>query len=108
MATTVYILNGPNLNLLGSREPDIYGAETLDGIEKSCTVKASELSLAIDFRQTNTEGELITWVQEASSSASGLILNAAAYTHTSVALLDALKACGIPCDRSASFKCVQA
>lgn len=96
MQKPVFVLNGPNLNLLGSREPDIYGAETLADISRACSEKAQELSLAVDFRQTNVEGELVTWVQEAGASGSGIIINAAAYTHTSIALLDALKACGLP------------
>jgi 3-dehydroquinate dehydratase-2 len=96
MSKPVFILNGPNLNLLGTREPEIYGAETLDDIAEACADKAKALGLEIDFRQTNVEGELVTWVQEAGRKAAGIIVNAAAYTHTSVALLDALKACRVP------------
>lgn len=92
----VHILNGPNLNLLGAREPSVYGHETLADIAARCHAKAQALGLAIDFRQTNGEGELVTWIQEARQAASALILNAAAYTHTSVALHDALKASGLP------------
>jgi 3-dehydroquinate dehydratase-2 len=92
----IYILNGPNLNLLGTREPEIYGAQTLQDIEQDCAEKAKTLGLSVDFRQSNTEGTLVDWIQEASHKAGGLILNAAAYTHTSVALHDALKACGVP------------
>lgn len=92
----VYILNGPNLNLLGRREPHIYGTQTLKDVESMCEAKAAALGLTIDFRQTNHEGELIDWVQEAMDSAAALILNAAGYTHTSVALHDALKALSIP------------
>jgi len=92
----VYILNGPNLNLLGRREPHIYGTQTLKNVESMCEAKAAALGLTIDFRQTNHEGELIDWVQEAMDSAAALILNAAGYTHTSVALHDALKALSIP------------
>ncbi len=96
MTKPVFILNGPNLNLLGTREPEIYGSETLADIERQCGTQADELGLRIDFRQTNTEGELVTWVQEAASSACAVIVNAAAYTHTSVALLDALKTAAVP------------
>jgi 3-dehydroquinate dehydratase-2 len=96
MAATIYILNGPNLNLLGKREPEIYGSETLEEIAKRCKVKAAEMGFAVDIRQSNVEGELVGWVQEARERAIGIIINAAAYTHTSVALHDALKACGLP------------
>jgi 3-dehydroquinate dehydratase-2 len=96
MADTIYILNGPNLNLLGKREPEIYGSETLDDIAARCKAKAGALGFAVDVRQTNIEGELVGWVQEAREKATGIIINAAAYTHTSVALHDALKACDLP------------
>ena len=92
----IYILNGPNLNLLGLREPDIYGQETIADLEARCAVKAKSLGQQIVFRQTNTEGELINWVHEAQNKACGIIINGAAYTHTSVALHDALKAVNIP------------
>ncbi len=92
----VLILNGPNLNLLGTREPDIYGSETLADIEAGCRARARSLGIEIDFRQSNTEGELVEWVQCARGTFDVLILNAAAYTHTSIALLDALKAVGLP------------
>ncbi|WP_306253918.1 type II 3-dehydroquinate dehydratase [Parvularcula sp. IMCC14364] len=92
----VFILNGPNLNLLGVREPAVYGHDTLSQIEERCIARASAKNLMIDFRQTNTEGELIDWVHEANGGAQALILNAAGYSHTSVALHDALKACAIP------------
>jgi len=92
----VYILNGPNLNLLGTREPEIYGTTTLPEIEALCADTASGLGLTTDFRQSNVEGELISWVQEADKKASGILLNAAAYTHTSVGLFDALSAISIP------------
>ncbi len=92
----IYILNGPNLNLLGTREPEIYGAETLAMVEDKCAAKAKALGLAIDFRQTNIEGELVNWIHEARSKAKGIIINAGAYTHTSVALHDALKGVGLP------------
>jgi 3-dehydroquinate dehydratase-2 len=92
----VYILNGPNLNMLGLREPQLYGSETLDGLQSRCAAKAMALGLETDFRQSNLEGELVTWIQEARGKASGIILNAAAYTHTSVAIHDALRAAGVP------------
>jgi len=91
-AKPIFILNGPNLNLLGEREPEIYGSDTLADIEAMCAKKASELGFSVDFRQTNSEGELITWIQEARGAASGIILNAASYTHTSVGLYDAIVA----------------
>ncbi len=93
---TAFILNGPNLNLLGTREPEIYGRDSLADIEKACREKAADLGLAVEFRQTNTEGTLVDWVQEAGSKGAGLIINPGAYTHTSVALLDALSAIDIP------------
>ena len=93
---TVFILNGPNLNLLGQREPEIYGRETLSGIESKCRALAGELKLTIDFRQTNSEGTLVDWIQEARQNGAAIILNAAAYTHTSVAVLDALRAVDKP------------
>jgi 3-dehydroquinate dehydratase II len=92
----VYILNGPNLNLLGTREPEIYGADTLADVKTRCAAKAKALGLTIEFRQTNLEGELVNWIHEAREKASGIIINAGAYTHTSVALHDALKAVGLP------------
>ena len=93
---TIFILNGPNLNLLGVRDPSIYGADTLGDIEERCTARAAALGLEIDFRQTNHEGQLVDWIQEARESAEGIILNAGALTHTSVAVLDALFAAGLP------------
>ncbi|HZS83458.1 MAG TPA: type II 3-dehydroquinate dehydratase [Stellaceae bacterium] len=93
---TILILNGPNLNLLGLREPEIYGSETLSEIEDSCLDCAARLDLSIDFRQSNHEGQLVDWIQEARQSADGIILNAGAYTHTSVAILDALNAAAVP------------
>jgi len=89
--TTVLILNGPNLNMLGAREPDIYGTATLADIEAACRDHAGRLGMDIDFRQSNSEAELIAWVQEAGDGIRGLIVNAGAYTHTSIALLDALR-----------------
>ncbi|VAV91172.1 3-dehydroquinate dehydratase II [hydrothermal vent metagenome] len=96
MTKPVYILNGPNLNMLGSRETEIYGSQTLEDISSLCTAKAQALGLSIDFRQTNDEGELVNQVQEARENASAIILNAAAYTHTSVALHDALAMADVP------------
>ncbi|MGI9481876.1 MAG: type II 3-dehydroquinate dehydratase [Hyphomicrobiales bacterium] len=96
MAKPVYILNGPNLNLLGTREPGVYGTHTLADIEKNCAARAKAHGLETVFRQTNIEGELVNWVQEAADEASGIVLNAAAYTHTSVALHDALRSAGVP------------
>ncbi len=96
MKPSVLVLNGPNLNMLGTREPEIYGHTTLADIEAACAAKARTLGLDITFRQSNTEGELVDWVQEAGKTHAALIVNAGAYTHTSVALLDALLASGLP------------
>ena len=96
MPETILILNGPNLNLLGTREPEIYGATTLADIEASCHAHAETIGTSVDFRQSNIEGELVEWVQQARDTAIAIIINAAAYTHTSVALHDALKATGLP------------
>jgi 3-dehydroquinate dehydratase-2 len=92
----IAILNGPNLNLLGTRQPQIYGAQTLDDVESLCGESADQFGLAIDFRQTNSEGELVTWVQECRGRARGIIINPAGYTTTSIALLDALLAVELP------------
>lgn len=97
MAKPIFILNGPNLNLLGSREPAIYGSETLADVEARAHRRGKALGATIDFRQSNSEGELVTWVQEARQAASAVILNAGAYTHTSIALRDAVLACELPC-----------
>ncbi|MHA1560420.1 MAG: type II 3-dehydroquinate dehydratase [Alphaproteobacteria bacterium] len=96
MPDLVFILNGPNLNLLGTREPDVYGHSTLADIEENCQKKAESLGFAIDFRQSNKEGELVDWIQAAAGPASGIIINPGAYSHTSVAIHDALLAVGIP------------
>ncbi len=96
MPKSIYILNGPNLDLLGAREPEIYGLATLDDIKMLSLTQAGEYGMLVDFRQTNTEGELIQWIHEARDEASAVILNAGALTHTSVALLDALLALEIP------------
>lgn len=95
MTIRLHILNGPNLNLLGTREPEIYGSQTLSDIESSCRNASPDTE--ITFRQTNIEGELVTYIQEAGQTADAIIINPAAYTHTSVALYDAIKAVGIPC-----------
>jgi 3-dehydroquinate dehydratase-2 len=91
-APKILVLNGPNLNLLGERQPAVYGRTTLADIEKSCRRTAKGLGLAVDFRQSNHEGELVTWIQEARRSHAGIVINAGAYSHTSVAILDALQA----------------
>ena len=96
MPKPIYVLNGPNLNLLGVREPDIYGRETLEDVRRACERRAADEGLTVVFRQTNHEGELIDWVQEAREQACALVLNPAGYGHTSVALLDALKSIGVP------------
>ena len=97
MTDTVFVLNGPNLNLLGTREPDIYGSDTLADIESMLAARARQLGLAIEFRQTNHEGVLVDWLHEARSvGARAVLLNAGAYTHTSIALLDAIRAIGVP------------
>ncbi len=96
MSKLIFILNGPNLNMLGKREPEIYGHQTLSDLEELCAKRAKSLGLEIDFRQSNAEGELIDWIQEARDKASGIILNAAGLTHTSISLLDALQAAELP------------
>ncbi len=94
--TKILILNGPNLNMLGTREPEIYGTQTLSDIKNMCEEKAGDLDLEIDFRQTNHEGVLIDWIQESYSVVDGVIINAAAYTHSSIAVHDALKLLNCP------------
>jgi len=96
VSNTIYIINGPNLNLLGLREPDIYGHETLDDIREKCGHRADEHGFTIRFMQSNAEHELIEWVHEAREAAAGIVINPAAYSHTSIAILDALKACDCP------------
>ena len=93
---SVLFLNGPNLNLLGTREPDIYGSETLDDIRAKTEGRAAERGLTVDFRQSNAEHELIDWIQGAKGHAAGIILNAGAFTHTSLAIADALAAVALP------------
>ncbi len=92
MAPGVLVLNGPNLNLLGQREPQVYGHETLDDIAAKCVAHGERLGLDVECRQSNHEGQLVDWVQEARGRFSGLVVNAGAYSHTSIALLDALRA----------------
>ncbi|MFA7433632.1 MAG: type II 3-dehydroquinate dehydratase [Gemmobacter sp.] len=92
MAGTIFILNGPNLNLLGQRQPEIYGHETLADVEAACRAAAGAHGLALRFHQSNREYELIDWIHEARNTAAGIVINPAAFTHTSVALLDALNA----------------
>ncbi len=92
----IAVLNGPNMNMLGLRQPAIYGSETLDDVESLCAETAEALDLAIDFRQSNIEGELISWIQEARTRAAGIVINPAGYTTTSIALMDALLASELP------------
>jgi len=92
----ILFLNGPNLNLLGQRQPEIYGRTTLAEIEATVRLRAAKLGAEIDFRQSNLEGEMVEWVQQAQGKFDALVLNAAAYTHTSIALRDAIAAVGIP------------
>ena len=97
MSNLVYVLNGPNLNLLGTREPEIYGSATLDDIAGLLEDRARELALEVDVRQSNHEGHLVDWLHEANAEgAKAVLLNAGAYTHTSIALLDAIKSIGVP------------
>lgn len=93
---SILVLNGPNLNMLGVREPKIYGHETLDDIRQLCEAAGSRLGLAVDFRQSNIEGELVSIIQAARGTAAGIVINAAGYTHTSVAIQDALKLTDLP------------
>jgi 3-dehydroquinate dehydratase-2 len=92
MSKTIFVLNGPNLNMLGKREPGIYGGKTLADIEADCKAAGTELGLTIDFRQSNHEGDLVSWLHEAGEKSVGVAINAGAYTHTSIALHDAIKA----------------
>jgi 3-dehydroquinate dehydratase-2 len=96
MTATIRVINGPNLNLLGTREPELYGRETLSDIEAKLRARAGALDLALDFLQSNAEGQIIDWIHEARAKADALILNAGAYTHSSIAILDALSALSIP------------
>jgi len=92
----ILVLNGPNLNLLGTRQPEIYGKLTLAQIEKQVRALAKDLRVDIDFRQSNSEGELVTWIQQAAGKFAAIVINPAAYTHTSLAMRDAVSAVGIP------------
>lgn len=96
MRNKVLIINGPNLNMLGTREPSVYGYQTLADIEALCEEEAEQLALEIDFRQSNSESQIIDWIQEAKNEFVGIIINPAAFTHTSVAIMDALLATGLP------------
>ncbi|MBU1211775.1 MAG: type II 3-dehydroquinate dehydratase [Alphaproteobacteria bacterium] len=96
MAKPIFVLNGPNLNLLGKRQPDVYGTATLEDVRKRTESRAQQHGYRIEFRQSNHEGQLVDWIQEAKEAASAIIINAAGYTHTSVALLDALQAAELP------------
>ena len=93
---TVFVLNGPNLNMLGRREPSIYGGQTLEEIGADCVAEGKRLGFSVDFRQTNHEGVLVDWIQEAATAAVGIVMNPGAYTHTSVAIHDAIRAAGRP------------
>lgn len=97
MTKSILVINGPNLNLLGTREPEIYGAETLDDIKDNMTAKAETLNMSVDFRQSNIEGEIVNWIQEARNNHDAIVINAGALTHTSVAIMDALLAVDTPC-----------
>src|SRR3954469_500034 len=92
----IQVLHGPNLNLLGTREQSIYGTQSLDALNSGIMKLAKELAVKVDLRQSNTEGELVTWIQEARSKYDGIIINPAAYTHTSIAIRDAITAVGLP------------
>ena len=96
MSKTIFVINGPNLNMLGAREPDYYGSGTLKDIEDACAQTARGLGLTTEFRQSNHEGELVDWIQESGDKASGVVLNPAAYGHTSIALHDAVRTVDIP------------
>jgi len=96
MALPLFVLNGPNLNALGKREPGIYGGHTLADIEALCKAESEKLGFAVDFRQSNHEGDLVDWIHEAGDVAAGIAINAGAYTHTSLALHDAIRAIKIP------------
>lgn len=96
MTKSILVINGPNLNLLGTREPEIYGAETLDDIKNTMSEKATSLGMSVDFRQSNIEGEIVTWIQEAREGHDAIVINAGALTHTSVAIMDAILAVDTP------------
>ncbi len=96
MVTRILVLNGPNLNMLGAREPAIYGHQTLDDVRDMCAQRADALQLEIDFRQSNHEGELVDWIQQARGAFAGIVINPGGYTHSSVAILDALRLSELP------------
>ena len=96
MLTNILVLHGPNLNMLGTREPEIYGHETLEDVNVLIQAKAKELGVTVECRQSNNEGDLVTWIQQARDVAAAIVINAGAYTHTSVAIADALRAAGLP------------
>jgi 3-dehydroquinate dehydratase-2 len=96
MAKSVLVLNGPNLNMLGTREPATYGSQTLADIEGLCQAEAGKLGLAVEFRQSNHEGELVTWIQQALGAFAAIVINPGAYSHTSIAIHDALRAVALP------------
>ena len=96
MPANILILNGPNLNMLGQREPGIYGHRTLDDIRALCEARARGHGFTVDFRQSNREGELVDWIQQARESHAGIVVNAGSYTHTSIAIMDALNAVNLP------------
>ena len=96
MLTNILVLHGPNLNMLGTREPEIYGHETLEDVNTLIQGKAKELGVAVECKQSNNVGELVTWIQQARDVATAIVINAGAYTHTSVAIADALRAAGLP------------
>jgi 3-dehydroquinate dehydratase II len=95
-APVILIVNGPNLNMLGTRQPEVYGHETLADVEAACRTHATALGMEVEFHQSNHEGELVTWIQQARKRCAGIIINAGAYTHTSIAILDALLAAEVP------------
>lgn len=90
MSSSILVLNGPNLNLLGTRQPEVYGSETLADVERDCTECAKALGLSVTFRQSNSEGQLVDWIHESRGKFDGIVINAGAYTHTSIALMDAI------------------
>lgn len=96
MAKSVLVLNGPNLNMLGTREPATYGSQTLADIESLCKTEAGKLGLTVEFRQSNHEGELVTWIQQALGATDAIVINPGAYSHTSIAIHDALRAVAVP------------